>query len=198
MTVGSKWLAGAVAAALAAPASAAAPVATIQQFYATTLDVMKNAKALGFDGRVKRFDPAVRAAFNLPEMTRFAVGPAWTGFSASEKAAATEAFARMTAATYAQNFSGFGGEKFVVQPATVPRGSDVVVKSQIALTRGKPAQIDYKMRGSGTAWQAVDVYYEGGISQLGIRRSEFASTVASGGAAALIRKLEATTAAMKK
>lgn len=198
MTLRNIGLAAALAAGLAAPAAAAPPVPAIQAFYATTLDIMKDAKALGFEGRVKRFEPAVRAAFNLPEMTRYAVGPAWTGFSAADKAAATEAFARMTAATYAQNFSGFGGEKFVVQPTPVPRGSDVVVKSQIVLTHGKPAQVDYKMRGSGSAWQAVDVFYEGGISQLGIRRSEFASTVTSGGAAALIRKLDAMTAAMRK
>lgn len=198
MIVRRYWLAGAVALTVAAPAYAAAPVAVIEQFYATTLDVMKNAKALGFTGRAKRFDPAVRAAFDLTAMTRFAVGPAWSGFTAADQSALTEAFTRMTAATYAQNFSGFGGERFVVVPATVPRGRDQVVKSQIVLSAGKPAQLDYRMRGSGTSWKAVDVYYEGGISQLSIRRSEFASTVANGGAKALITKLDAMTAAMAK
>jgi len=181
----------------AAPVLAAAPVAAIERFNATTLDIMKNAKTLGIEGRAKRFEPAVREAFDLPAMTAFAVGPAWAGFNASDRSAVTEAFTRMTAASYAQNFNGYNGEKFVVVPATVPRGADMVVKSQIVAS-GKPTEIDYRMRGAGTAWKAVDVYYEGGISQLSIRRSEFAATVASGGAAALIRKLNDIAVSMKK
>lgn len=184
--------------ATAAPALAVAPVATIEHFYTTTLDVMKNAKTLGFDGRAKRFEPAIKAAFDLTEMTRFAVGPAWTGYSDADRTALVEAFGRMTAASYAQNFNGYSGEKLVVAPAPVARGSDMVVKSQIIVTDGKPVQIDYRMRQSGAGWKAVDVYYQGGISQLSIRRSEFASTVASGGARALITKLEAMAAEMKK
>ena len=74
----------------------------------------------------------------------------------------------------------------------------MVVKSQIVPTEGKPAQVDYRMRQGAGGWKAVDVYYQGGISQLSIRRSEFASTVAGGGAAALIRKLDAMAADMKK
>ena len=183
---------------IAGPALAATPVATIEHFYATTLDIMKNAKALGFAGRVKRFDPAVHETFDLAAMTQFAVGPAWSGFSATDRSALTEAFGKLTTATYAQNFNGFGGEKFVVVPTTVPRAADLVVKSQIVTAGGKPNEIDYRMRGSGTAWKAVDVYYEGGISQLSIRRSEFASIIASGGAPALVRKLEAMAAAMQK
>ena len=192
MVVAAMLLAG-----VAVPAAAATPVATIEHFYATTLDIMKNAKALGFDGRAKRFEPAVREAFDVTEMTHFAVGPAWTGYSAAERSALTEAFTRMTAASYAQNFNGFGGEKFVVAPATVPRAADVVVKTEIVVPNGRPAQIDYRMRGSGSAWKAVDVYYQGGISQLSIRRSEFAATIASGGAAALVKKLDAMAATPK-
>ncbi len=181
----------------AMPVLAATPVAAIEHFNTATLDIMKNARALGFDGRVKRFETAVGEAFDLPAMTAFAVGPAWAGFTASDRSAVTEAFAHMTAASYAQNFTSFNGEKFTVVPTTVPRGADVVVKSQI-IAAGKPTEIDYRMRGSGATWKAVDVYYEGGISQLSIRRSEFAATVASGGAAALVKKLGEMAAGVKK
>lgn len=181
----------------AVPVLAATPVAAIEHFNAATLDIMKNAKALGAEGRANRFEPAVREAFDLPAMTAFAVGPAWAGFSPADRSEVTKAFTRMTAASYAQNFTGYNGEKFTIAPATVPRGADVVVKSKI-VADGKPTEIDYRMRGSGTAWKAVDVYYEGGISQLSIRRSEFAATVASGGAAALVKKLAEIAAGMKK
>ena len=127
--------AGLLCALAAAPLAAAEPaVATIDRFSATTLDIMKNAKPLGFEGRYKRFEPAIREAFDLPAMTRFAVGPAWTGFAATDRAALTDAFARMTTATYAHNFSGFGGEKIVVTPTPMPRGGDR--RGQVATARG--------------------------------------------------------------
>jgi hypothetical protein len=44
----------------AAPVLAATPVAAIEHFNAATLDIMKNAKTLGIEGRAKRFEPAVR------------------------------------------------------------------------------------------------------------------------------------------
>jgi len=190
-------MAAVLVAAAAAPAMAATPIAAIERFYAVTQEVMKAGKTLGFEGRAHRFEGAVREAFDLPEMTRFAVGPAWAGYSNADRAALADAFGRLTAASYAQNFTAFAGEKFVIQPATVPRGNDLVVRSQIVGGDGKAAQVDYRMRTSAAGWKAVDVYYQGGISQLSIRRSEFAATIASGGAAALVKKLDAMAATPK-
>jgi phospholipid transport system substrate-binding protein len=51
----------------------------------------------------------------------------------------------------------------------------------------------YRLRDTGNGWKVIDVYYNGSISQLTTQRSDFASTLTSGGAKALVAKLEAQT-----
>src|SRR5882757_3274339 len=52
--------------ALVTPARAEAPPATsvITQFYDTLVDVMKQGRTLGFDGRYARLKPAIETTFN--------------------------------------------------------------------------------------------------------------------------------------
>ena len=42
------------------------------------VETMKDASRLGVEGRYRKLEPAMRAAFDLPAMTRIAIGPAWT------------------------------------------------------------------------------------------------------------------------
>ena len=51
----------------------------------------------------------------------------------------------------------------------------------------------YRMRQDGGSWKVIDVFYNSTISQLTTQRSDFASTLSSGGAKALIAKLDAQT-----
>ena len=53
---------------------------------------MKAGKSLGADGRARKLTPAVERAFDLPTMTRFAVGSAWSSYSSSDQAALIKAF----------------------------------------------------------------------------------------------------------
>ena len=88
-------------------------IATVQGFYDTLLASMKGGKALGPQGRFDKLKLAVDEAFDFGTMIKFAVGPAWDSAAPADQKALTAAFARMTAAQYAGNFSGFDGEKFV-------------------------------------------------------------------------------------
>ena len=45
------------------------------------LAVMRNGEALGARGRYSQIGPAVARSFDIPFMTRVAVGPGWTGLS---------------------------------------------------------------------------------------------------------------------
>ena len=69
------------------------------------------------------------------------------------------------------------------------RGPDRLVKSQVIPENEKPVNLTYRLRKSGEDWKIIDVIYEF-VSQLATRRSDFASTVASGGAPALVEKLD--------
>ncbi len=158
----------------------------IETFYVALLDCMKNAKTLGLKGRFDKLAPVVNATFDVPAMTKSAVGPGWEQIPAAQQAAATEALGRMMIATYASRFDDFTGEKFAIDGAAA-QGSDTLIKTRIVQSNGKVVPIDYLMRGG----KVVDIHLDGTISELAGRRAEFGSILKSGGPDALIASLKA-------
>ncbi len=166
------------------------PAATrIRSFYAVLLDTMKAAQRTPVHARYEKLEPAVRATFDLPAMTRIAVGPAWTSIPGDEQKALQEQFARLTIATYANRFDGYSGERFEVEPATEIRGENRIVRSALLKSHGGSVALNYLVHPVGGDWKAVDVYLNGTISELATRRSEFGALLRAGGAHALIDSL---------
>lgn len=164
-------------------------VARIEKFHDALLAAMKDGPKLGVQGRFKKLEGDVDALFDMATMTKFTVGPAWTKMTADEQKALIAAFRRMTIASYARNFNAFKGQKFVTDPKAEDRAPDRLVKAQVIPQGEKPVNLVYRMRDSGGSWRVIDVIFEF-VSQLATRRSDFASTVATGGAPALVKKLD--------
>jgi len=195
MTMSKAWMRAAAMAALtlattpAIYAEAADPaVQPVQNFYDTLLANMKQGKALGIKGRYAKLKPVVEASFDMPGMTRLSVGPAWNTMSEADHTALTAALTRYTVASYASNFDSFGGEKFIVEPASTVRGSDKIVASKL-VTSDQTIPFNYRMRQVGTEWKVIDIFLNGYVSQIAKQRSDFSATVTSGGAAALEKQI---------
>jgi phospholipid transport system substrate-binding protein len=160
----------------------------VRHFYDALLDTMKNAHALGPKGRYQKLEPVVLATFDVPFMTRLAVGPSWTKLTADQKQRATKAFARYITATYAHEFDDYSGERFEIL-GEQPIKHATIVKTQIVQSNGDKNTINYALHDNETAWQIRDVYLAGTISELATRRSDFTATLRSGGIEALIAQL---------
>ena len=185
---------------LAPAAKAQAPDPAVQQvqtFYDALLDAMKHAKDLGVRGRYDKLKPVVAQTFDLPDMVRFAVGPGWITMPAADQQALLASFERMTVASYANNFNGYDGEKFVVDPVATVRGTDRVVQSKL-ITKSQTVPFNYRMRQFGGSWKILDIYLNGYVSQLATQRSDYGSTLAAGGAPALVKKLDALSDKLMK
>ncbi|HTK80567.1 MAG TPA: ABC transporter substrate-binding protein [Rhizomicrobium sp.] len=163
----------------------------ISRFYAALTDAMKQGRALGAQGRYRKLEPVVQQVFDLPTMTRLTVGTAWSTIAPRDQQALIAAFTRMTVANYAKNFDTYSGEQFVVDPAVQTKGVDKLVSSKLIGANKSVTPFVYRMRQTGGAWKVVDVFLNGYVSELATRRSDFASTVASGGAPALVAKINA-------
>lgn len=187
LVAGAMGLLVAVLAGLPAVAQKADPAqARLEGFYAALLDSMKQAKTLGVKGRYDKLAPVVTATFDVPAMTKGAVGTAWDTIPAPQQAAMTDAMARMMIATYASRFDDFTGEKLEVT-GLADQGADKLVKTRIVQSNGKTVPINYLVRGG----KVVDIHLDGTISELAGRRAEFGSILKSGGADALIASLKA-------
>ncbi len=191
-------LAGALAAAPHVAFAQSDPaIPTIETLNSALVDVMKAGKSLGARGRFDKLMPSVQRAFDLPAMTRFAVGSAWTGYTPAEQAALVTAFGRLTAANLAHNFDSYDGEQCKVNPAVETRGPDKLVRSQIIPAKGSPTDLNYRMHQSGGSWKVIDVYF-GAISQLVAQRSDFTATAIPGGASKLVEKINAKADSLMK
>jgi phospholipid transport system substrate-binding protein len=187
------WMLLAIALLLPAPVLVAAtdPAASqIEELHRALLESMKSGETVAAADRYRKLAPVIEKVFDLRAMTAFAVGSAWAGFSAEQQQAAIAAFERLTVASYAKNFRSFGGERFELDPAVVSRGTDKIVQTQLIPPQKAPVNLLYRMREASGSWKVIDVYY-GAVSQLSIRRSDFAEPIASGGAAGLIAHLNA-------
>ena len=174
-----------------AVAQAGDPAAgVVQRFDDDLLATMRQGKALGYEGRYRRLDRPVRETFDLPIMIRFAVGPAtWSTLSPSDQAALQQAFTRFSVSTWAKNFDSYDGQRFQVGKVDT-RGPDKLVHTELVGTSGSPTDLTYRMRQAvGGQWRIIDVYFNGSISQLSQQHADFASTLSSGGAPALVKKL---------
>lgn len=193
-----------LAAGLAAcvPAAARAgtpPTTTIASFYDTLLSTMKDGPQLGFKGRSERLTPAIHRAFDLPLMTRLMVGPQWASLTPAQQQQLVAAFGDFSVAIYASRFDDYSGERFSVDPDATPTGNGVIVRTKLIKTDGDRVEIDYLMRdadGDG-AFQIIDVYLSGTVSELATRRSEFSSVLRRGGADALVDLLQKRTAELR-
>ena len=185
-----------VAGAPAAPAPAkgdADPAAlVVQDFYDALFDSMRHAGEWHMQGRYDHLYPVMTRLFDVPAMTRIAVGPDFAKLTPEQQTALRDAFGRLLVATFASTFDDFKGETYRVDADVSARGQDKFVKSKFNGS-GAPVDINYLLRGKGDDWKVIDIYLNGNISQLATWRSEYGPTFQSGGFDGLMAAVKAQT-----
>ena len=176
--------------AFSTPASAQSDPAraTVQSLDDGLLVIMK-AKS-SEKSRAQTIAPVIERAFDLPLMTRLAVGPSWTTIAPGDQQALVAAFRRMTIAQYAANFDSWSGESFTIAPEVDSRAGDRLVRTTLNAPGKGPVAISYRLRASGGEWKIIDVFYRNSISQIATRRSDFSSVLAKEGARGLVAHLD--------
>ena len=176
---------------LAFPASvlAAGPEDSVNAFHETLISTMKDGRTLSESARYARIEPVVHRLFDLPLMSRLAIGASWSTLSPAQQQVAIAAFGAYIAATYADRFDSFSGQRMEVV-AQQPSSSGMIVRTRIIKSNGEPVSVDYAMRQNDGAWQISDVYLDGTISQLATQRSEFGAILRREGFEGLIATLQ--------
>lgn len=161
---------------------------TVQALDNGLLTIMK---AKGTDkSRAQSIGPVIERAFDLPLMTRLAIGPSWTTIGPGDQQALVAAFRRLTIAQYAANFDSWSGESFTIAPEVESRAGDKLVRTTLDAPGKEPIKISYRLRASGGDWKIIDVFYRNSISQIATRRSDFANVLAKEGPKGLVAHLD--------
>ena len=118
-------------------------------------------------------------------------------FSPDQQTAVIAAFTRFTVANYAHNFRDFDGQKFEMDDNVLTRGQDKIVRTRVIPAHDVPVSLLYRMHEVAGSWKILDVY-SNGVSELALRRSDFAAAIASGGAPVLIAHLNKASDGLMK
>ena len=168
------------------------PQEQVRGFYGVLLGNMREGRMLGESGRYARLEPVVDRTFDIPLMTRLAVGPAWETLPPAEQQRLQAAFAHYVTATYADQFDSYSGQQLQVTGER-QNGSNIMVQTKIVKSNGETTKLDYLMRPDQGSWKISDVYLDGTISQLAVHRSEFYSILRREGVDGLVMALNRKT-----
>jgi phospholipid transport system substrate-binding protein len=173
------------------------PEDAVAAFDDALLGSMKEAEKLGYAGRYERLAPVMNKTFDFAEMTRIAIGGSWANLTAAQQKSLADAFARFSVANYAREFNKYSGERFEITGQT-ERPQGVVIATTMKPTADDPTEFDYLMRKVEGGWRIIDVYLDGSISQLAVRRGEFGAVLARSGPEGLLRMLTEKAEALAK
>jgi phospholipid transport system substrate-binding protein len=186
----------ALLAVLAGPAfatpSVEGPTATVEKLHATLLESMKEGGQLGYQGRIDRIGPVLEETFNFQTIGRVVTGRHWKALGADQRSTFVDTFRKLSTATYADNFSSYGGEVFETLGEEVKKETSLV-RTQILKTDGKTVSLNYVLQKAGDRWRIVNVIAEG-VSDLALKRTEYGAVIAKEGIDALIARLDAKIA----
>ncbi|MXX30269.1 MAG: hypothetical protein F4Z45_11430 [Gammaproteobacteria bacterium] len=170
-----------------APGWAAADdvAASVERFHAVLIEAMQTE---GFGQRKTLLDPAVAEFFDLGTVARISLGPTWRSLAEERRAAFVALIQRLIIATYADRFDSYSGQSFV-QGETVAASTGQVVKTVLNRTNDEPVNLDYYFR-SGKAFNVV----ADGVSDLSLRRADYAGIIRAAGYDGLVADIEASIA----
>lgn len=160
----------------------------VETFQDQLIDVMKQGKALGFQGRYDKLDAAVKKSHDLPKIARIVVGKQWEELTPEQQAQLESVFTKLSVSAYAHNFKDHSGESFsFVSEEETGRGG-VVIHTNLKIPGEKDVKFDYMMKKKDESWQIINIIADG-VSDLALKRSDYTSVLNREGFDALIAKI---------
>jgi phospholipid transport system substrate-binding protein len=171
-------------------ATASEPSQIVDTLHTNLLQVMKNATALSYEGRAKQLKPVVHELFDLSFMAEKSVGRHWKTLEDADRTRLLTTFRRFIVANYAGRFSGYSGQVFETLKEEPSAHSTMLIHSRILIRDGETIQLNYRLRRVEDRWRIIDVYLNGTVSELALRRSEYSSLIKREGFEALLSALD--------
>ena len=162
------------------------PEQVVEQFHNALLDIMQEAKSLGYKGRYKKLKPQIEQNFNLPIMIRIATGSFWRKATSLEQERLLKVFTDFSVGTYASRFSGYSGQKFLNRGVRRGPQDTILVDTTIYNPTAADVPMTYVTREIQGSWHIIDILLASGISEIAVRRAEYRRVLQSDGIEGLI------------
>jgi phospholipid transport system substrate-binding protein len=113
-------------------------------------------------------------------MAEKALGTRWKSLGEADRARWIAAFRDFTVANFAANFDHYTGQTFQILGEEPAASETRLVRTRVVSPGETNVDFAYRLRDVGDRWAIVDVYLEGTVSELALRRSEYASALEHG------------------
>jgi phospholipid transport system substrate-binding protein len=161
-------------------------VAVVSQLQAGILDVLREAEALGYQGRLARISPTVDQTFDLRFMAEKVIGRRWKTLTSEQQARWVQVFGGMTKANYARRLDHHSGQSIEILGHEAAANETMLVRTRLQDPEGENVDLAYRLHSVDGGWKIVDIYLNGTVSELALRRSEYASVLKRDGFDALV------------
>ena len=163
---------------------------SVEKLHAALLEIMRSAGELGYAGRFERISPAVAETFDLPFMASKSMGRHWKKLPETDQQRWLETFTRHISANYAGQFTAFSGEAFETLGEETATRDTRVVRTRLTRPNDEAVQLNYRLREVDGEWRIIDIYLNGTVSELALRRSEYSSVLKREGFEKLLETID--------
>jgi len=175
------------------PLSVAADAATeakknVDLLNSTLIEVMKEAKQLGYEGRYKKLEPVVKEVFEFEAVSQIALGNHWKKLDRQQKTAFIEKLTDLSIATYAAQFNDHSGEEFKYDSAQDMKSDRVLLRYFLTSPNEKPIKFEYIVNEFNGQWRIINIIVDG-ISDLALKKAQYTSVIDREGFDSLLNKL---------
>lgn len=174
--------------ATAAEPAPGTPGAVVAKLNATLVEVMKNAKALGYQGRYDVLTPVMLATHDFESVSKIAVGKHWKTLNETQQATLVKKLTEFSIASYAAQFDSYSGEEFVYQSDQPAKNERVTVHYVLKAKDEPEHKFAYTLQQVDGEWRIINTVVDG-FSNLASMKAQYEQVIESEGFDSLIRKL---------
>ena len=176
-------------------AASEGPEAAIRRLNSALIEIMKGAEAgIAYQTRFEQVAPVVLETFDMPFMAAKSIGSYWRKLDTDERRRWVKTFGDFTISNFADRFDGFSGQTFEIRGERPASRETRVVETLLNRPGDEAVELDYRMSARVGNWRVVDIYSDGSVSEVALRRSEYSSVLKGGGIEGLIAAVGAKTA----
>jgi phospholipid transport system substrate-binding protein len=172
------------------PAEVAAARAAVESLQGVLIECMKEAETLGFEGRSERIKAQLSESFDMAFVARNGLGRNWKELSPEQQSRFSDLNEKLTAARYAANFDGYGGQRFETRAVKPAARRTLIVKTEFVQPEDRDVRFDYRLRKTPVGWRIFDVVIDGAISEFVVWRDQFRSVIENQSFPGLIEAME--------
>ena len=172
---------------LLAEVTLASPEQVVESFHKVLISAMQ---ATTDETRRAIVDEAINSYFQVHTIARISLGRNWRTLQSDEQSDYMALMEELISTTYASRFDKFDNQTFTIMSSSPIASNRARVKS-ILDTKSEVVNLDYQLQFSEESWRIYDIVANG-VSDLSLKRSNYAALFADGGLDAITADIRAS------